>query len=82
MQSCWVEAWLDPDDRRRGREYRCRVLRDDEMLPCDLILGRPTEYVSLEPALEAVKKAAARTSTPRLIRDQVERELKRRPRRT
>jgi hypothetical protein len=82
-QSTWLEAWLDPEDRRRGREYRCRIVGESALDDvCDLVLGRPTEYTPLEQALEAVKKSAARTTTPRLIRDQVERELKRRRKRT
>lgn len=81
-QSSWIEAWVDPDEPRRGREFRCEVTIGSfsERTNCDLILGRPTEYVPLEATLAAVVKAAARTATPRLIRDQVERELRRRRR--
>ena len=78
--SHWVEAWVDPDDHRAGREYRCVVPRSESsMEPCDLVMSsRPVEFAPVEEVLEAAKKAAARTSTPRLIRDNVERELRRR----
>lgn len=78
--SHWDEAWVDPDDHYRGREYHCLVWTGSaETAVCGLVMTtRPVEFAPLEEVLEATKKSAARTSTPRLIRDNVERELRRR----